>query len=77
MTPTRADLERLIERWRKEADDCERTIGWHDSVCARLDKASDELAALLTSEGPSQPKSQVAPISLASHVAGLGLDEEE
>jgi hypothetical protein len=72
---TRAALERLIETWRQTAYAVERVAAYTPEARA-YDVCADELAALLAAEGPSQVKSQVAPISLASHVAGLGLDDE-
>jgi hypothetical protein len=65
MTPTRADLERLIENWRervtkhkeREADDDLRFLtiapARHNGAAKALTIAADELAALLTSEGPA------------------------
>jgi hypothetical protein len=64
MTPTRADLERLIETWRKEAEllrkFAESLPHYQAMDLWRLaldyEGRANELAALLTSEGPAQTK---------------------
>lgn len=67
MTPTRADLERLIETWRKEAATSAYPNTGPTTVSDVLRRGilascADDLAALLTSEGPAPTTVTMIPI---------------